>query len=137
MLNMCNSYFQVMDILFKPLSLQDISHIGHHNIPPYYFVLVSCGNFTIYQKDIFKFIIIINSCQLQILFFTNKMMIYIIIINDKRLTCSQWTHGLREKKSFKQVWQCHQLLSRLLVNGHFPQVSHKSHLSANDKDGKK
>ena len=36
-------------------------------------------------------------------------------------------------ESYKLVWQCHQLLSGFLVNGHLPRVSCQSCLSANDK----
>ena len=37
------------------------------------------------------------------------------------------------KKSFKLVWQCHQLLSGFIANDHLPRVSSQSCLSANDK----
>ena len=43
-------------------------------------------------------------------------------------------HDIHETKDCGQnklVWRCHQLLSRLLVNGHLPRVSRQS---ANDKD---
>ena len=35
------------------------------------------------------------------------------------------------QKSFKLVWQCHQLLSRFLVKGHMLRVSRQSRLSTN------
>jgi hypothetical protein len=38
-----------------------------------------------------------------------------------------------QKKSFKPVWQCHQLLSGFLAKGHLHRVSRQSCLSANDK----
>ena len=38
-----------------------------------------------------------------------------------------------EKKSLKQVWRCHQLLSASLANVHLPRVSYQSRLSSDDK----
>ena len=38
------------------------------------------------------------------------------------------------KKSFKLVWQCHQLLSGFIANDHLPRVSSQSCLSANYND---
>jgi hypothetical protein len=45
-----------------------------------------------------------------------------------------WAAG---KKNFKLAWQCCQLLSEILANGHLPQVSHQSCLSANDEGDNK
>ena len=46
--------------------------------------------------------------------------------------CCTWSHDL-DQTSFMLVWQYHQLLSEFLANGHLPQVSHQSQLSANYK----
>ena len=37
------------------------------------------------------------------------------------------------QKSLLLVWRCHQLLSGLIANNHFPRVSRQSRLSANDR----
>ena len=37
--------------------------------------------------------------------------------------------GCGQKKNFRLVWQCHQLLSRFLTKGHLPGVSSQSHWS--------
>jgi hypothetical protein len=48
------------------------------------------------------------------------------------LTCCPWSHGYGIK-SFKLVWQCHQLLAGFLAKGHLSAVSRQSCSSDNEK----
>ena len=45
--------------------------------------------------------------------------------SEKTLACYRWSLGF-DQESFKLGWQCHQLLSVFLANGHLPRVSRQS-----------
>ena len=69
--------------------------------------------------------------QFSLYSFMEKDIFLYIFSPHMELFWRTWSHKL-QPKIFTPVWQCQQLLSWLLANGHLPRVSNQSHLLCND-----